>query len=201
MPNWDKHYAQKPDGLFGNEPNEYVRQAIAHSQFPGQSALCIADGDGRNSRWLASQGLQTSAIDSSTAAIQNALALDKIADATIVRYVGDVETWQITEPQAWRSVFLIYLQAPWHTREAALNLCWKTLEPGGWFISEGFAKQQAHKDMGPNDPDLLYSLEEILETFKDGEIIEALEGQVHLNEGERHRGLANVVRVICRKSS
>jgi hypothetical protein len=48
---WNERYA-RDDYLYGESPNAFLR-ANAHRLAAGQSALCVADGDGRNSVWLA----------------------------------------------------------------------------------------------------------------------------------------------------
>ena len=58
---WNERYSGE-DYVFGREPNEYLR-AQAALFAPGSRALCVADGEGRNSVWLAHQGLQVDAFD------------------------------------------------------------------------------------------------------------------------------------------
>ncbi len=53
---WNKRFAAD-DYVFGTEPNEYLRDH-AGMWPPGSRVLCVADGEGRNSIWLARQGLQ-----------------------------------------------------------------------------------------------------------------------------------------------
>src|SRR4029079_14251058 len=44
------------DCVFGTEPNAFLAAQACRLR-PGMSALCVADGEGRNSVWLARQGL------------------------------------------------------------------------------------------------------------------------------------------------
>jgi len=48
--------------IFGKAPNAFL---ASHKDLlrPGQRALCVADGEGRNSIWLAEQGLDVTAFD------------------------------------------------------------------------------------------------------------------------------------------
>ncbi|HSA89780.1 MAG TPA: SAM-dependent methyltransferase [Burkholderiales bacterium] len=52
---WNERYGGD-EYLFGTAPNAFL---ASHASLlkPGQRALCIADGEGRNSVWLAEQGL------------------------------------------------------------------------------------------------------------------------------------------------
>lgn len=58
---WDSRFEQAYY-IFGTEPNTYLRQH-AHLWQTGQRVLCVADGEGRNRVWLASQGLKVDAFD------------------------------------------------------------------------------------------------------------------------------------------
>lgn len=198
---WDQKYEAAPEGLFGNSPTEYVRQIAARSDFAAQAGLCLADGDGRNSRWLATRGLQMTAVDLSPVACANGQALDRAAGVAVTRMVGDLETWQPAEGARWDAVFLMYLQAPAPVRMAALRVGWQALAPGGWIVVEGFAKAQADagSELGPGSPVLMYDLNEIFGALPEAVIVEALSGQIKLDEGGRHQGLAHVVRFAGRK--
>lgn len=199
MPDWDKKYAAAPDGLFGRQPNEYLREIVARSDFAARSALCLADGDGRNSRWLALQGIETTAVDASAVAVRNALALDEAAGATVERIVADLETWRPAAGQRFDAALLIYFQGPSDLRTQALRVAWDALAPGGWLVVEAFAKAQAYRAGGPDTPEHLYDLNEIAAALPGHRILEALAGRIRLDEGRRHRGEVEAVRVLAAK--
>jgi hypothetical protein len=50
---WHERYAGD-EYPYGERPNAFLR-ANAHHLAAAQSALCVANGDGRNSVWLAGQ--------------------------------------------------------------------------------------------------------------------------------------------------
>jgi Methyltransferase domain len=199
MPKWDQKYAAAPEGLFGGTVNEYVREIAARSDFAARSALCLADGDGRNSRWLAGRGIKVTAVDQSTVACANGAVLDGAAGVFVERVAADLETWLPIAGASWDAAFLMYLQAPISVRLAALKVGWHALAPGGWIIVEAFAKAQVEGEMGPGDPSLMYSIDEIGEGLPEAFVVEALSGRVRLEEGDRHNGLAEVVRFAARK--
>ena len=60
--------------LFGTEPNHYLRRQ-AHYWKSGERVLCVADGEGRNSVWLARQGLKVDAFDISEVGVHKGQAL------------------------------------------------------------------------------------------------------------------------------
>jgi hypothetical protein len=53
---------------------------------------------------------------------------------------------------------------------------------------------------GPAIRAMLFSKQEIKDTFKNFEIIELEETQIELNEGRFHNGLASVIRFIGKKN-
>lgn len=199
MADWDKKYAAAPDGLFGQAPNQYLRGIVARSDFAARSALCLADGDGRNSRWLALMGLATTAVDASAVAVRNALALDVDAGAAVERIVADLETWEPAVGRRYDAALLIYFQGPAVLRRRALGVAWNALAPGGWLALEAYAKAQGERPGGPDTPDHLYDLGEIKAALPDHRVLEALCGRVLLDEGRRHQGAAEVVRYLAAK--
>lgn len=80
--------------VFGNAPNVWLR-AQAHHWKPGQRVLCAADGEGRNSVWLARQGLQVDAFDIAEAGLAKArgLAADAGLTASLAAGDGDSVVW------------------------------------------------------------------------------------------------------------
>ena len=60
---WETRFAA-PGYLFGTEPNAFLKRQ-AHLLRPGQKALAVADGEGRNGVWLAEQGLEVTSVDRS----------------------------------------------------------------------------------------------------------------------------------------
>ena len=72
---WNARYrAAGDDFLFGIEPNVFLARR-AHLFQDGHSALSIADGEGRNSVWLAEQGLTVTAVEISPIAVAKARKL------------------------------------------------------------------------------------------------------------------------------
>ena len=197
---WDERYRAAAAPPFGEAPNAYLRMVCARPDFAARSALCLADGDGRNGRWLAAQGLAVTAVDVSAVATEQALALDARHGVGVERITADLAEWTPEPGHAWDAVFLIYLQGTGTLRRRALQLAAAALAPGGWLVVEGFSKAQgARPEMGPDDPDRLYDLAALREALPALQVVEALAGRVLLSEGTRHRGEAEVVRYAARR--
>ncbi|MFT7573772.1 MAG: SAM-dependent methyltransferase [Alphaproteobacteria bacterium] len=201
MPNWDKRYAEADGPLFGGVPNNYVVQTVARLDFDARSALCLADGDGRNGRYLARQGLAVTGVDISAIGTAQAKALDDGAGVPVERITADLGNWQPDAEKRWGSAFLIYLHCEREVRQRAVELAASHLESGGWFVAEGFAADFGDGPrMGPGDPALLYDIAEFDRWLPGFELVEAIQGTIRLQEGSKHQGLAQVVRYAARKT-
>lgn len=64
---WNTRFGA-PDYIFGTAPNAFLASQKPRLKH-GQRALCVADGEGRNSVWLAEQGLEVTAFDFSPVAV------------------------------------------------------------------------------------------------------------------------------------
>jgi hypothetical protein len=93
----------------------------------------------------------------------------------------------------------MHLHGPRTLRLAALDLAVSSLAPGGWFLMEGFDVSQAEGGVGPDDPDRLWRMDDILAAISGLDLVEALRGPSRLDEGPRHQGLARIVRVCARR--
>ncbi len=79
------------------------------------------------------------------------------------------------------------------------------IKTGGFFIIEAFSK--AHRALnklnpelgGPEDEELMYSIDNIKQDFSNYEILELNIEKVHLKEGLYHVGESSVLRFIGRK--
>ena len=82
--------------LFGTEPNAFLASQRDWLK-PGMRALCVADGDGRNSVWLARQGLQVTAFDFSPVGVQKARRLASDAGVAVDHRQCDIYRWYWSE--------------------------------------------------------------------------------------------------------
>lgn len=201
MPDWDQRYAATHVQLFGAAPNEYVREVMARSDFMPRTALCLGDGDGRNGAWLAEQGLAVTAVDISRVATEQALKHDRILEVRVERVVADLADWRPEPGRSWDVIFMIYLQCDWPARRKAMEAALSAVPPGGWFVAEGFGRKRVvESGLGPKEADLLYDLDAFLKLLEGFVVIEGLEGQTLLKEGMKHRGDANIVRLLAQRA-
>src|SRR3954469_3904544 len=78
---WNRRFSE-PGYLFGTEPNHWLREQ-ADCWHAGQRVLCVADGEGRNSVWLAQRGLTVDAFDISEVAVRKARDFARIAGVRV----------------------------------------------------------------------------------------------------------------------
>lgn len=196
---WDHRYRSATDGaLFGDDPVDTLLAAARLPGWPPQTALMLADGDGRNGTWLAKEGSATVAVDVSAEAARLAQARDAGAGVTVERIVADLRAWS-PEARRFEAACAFYLQGPADLRRHTITLACAALSPGGWLLVEGFSTAQAALALGPDDPDKLYCLDTLLSWCAGLETVLAETERLHLASGTRHRGEAEIVRLIARR--
>src|SRR5664279_4668587 len=88
---WNKRF-EGEGYVFGTEPNAYLREQ-AFRWRPGGQLLCVADGEGRNSVWLAAQGLVVDAFDISEVGVTKARKLAVTSGVSVGYSVADCDSW------------------------------------------------------------------------------------------------------------
>lgn len=187
------------DYIFGTAPNHYLMQHLSLLR-PGMRALAVADGEGRNSVWLAQQGLQTVAFDISPVGVEKASKLAQLGQVNVQYAVSDCDAWDWT-PNTYDVVAAIFVQfaAPEMRAKLFSNMV-ATLKPAGLLILQGYTpKQLEYKTGGPPNLDHLYSEQLLRDGFSDMEILEMQTYETILNEGAQHAGRSALIGMIARK--
>jgi len=196
---WDARYAEADGPLFGAEPAVSLRAALGRPDVRPADALALADGDGRNGRWLAGMGVAVTAVDFSTEATRRAEATDAATGRRVARIVADLRRWAPPDGRRWGLVVLIGLHGPADLRLGALRLAAAAVAPGGWLLVEGFAAGEgAEVGPGPRDPSRRWRADEIEPALGGFVVHELLSGRVLLREGPRHDGEAHMLRLLAR---
>jgi cyclopropane fatty-acyl-phospholipid synthase-like methyltransferase len=197
---WNERFLSTEDYLFGKEPNEFlVRQAASRIK-PGQTVLALADGEGRNGVWLAEQGCEVWSVDAAPAASEKAR---KLADERGVQM--HIQTLDATEidwdAQQYDLVVGIFFQfANPDLRARLFDGMKRATGTGGHLMIEGYGlKQLEYKTGGPGIAEHLYTLELMRDSFGDMDIEVLEQYDAELNEGDRHRGMSDLVDLVARK--
>jgi len=195
---WDARYSQE-GFLFGTEPAAALRRHA--SSFPAKSrCLCIADGEGRNSVWLAEQGHQVTAWDSSTVAVDKARRLAQARGVSVrfsIEDAGDYD-WAAHQYDVVAAVFIQF--AGPDLRDKMFEGMKNATRPGGLVFLHGYTPEQlAFGTGGPRCAENLYTEEMLREGFGDLEILQLDRYVAQINEGTGHSGTSALIDLVGRK--
>ena len=195
---WNQRFAVA-EYVFGAAPNAFLASHASVFK-PGQRALCVADGEGRNSVWLAEQGLEVVAFDFSPVALEKARRLAANRGVRVRYELATVYDWHW--PQAAfdvvAAIFVQFAEPP--MREFLFERMIAALKPGGLVLVEGYTPAQLkYGTGGPKQVDQLYTEELLRQAFGSLEIVELKAYEEELDEGTRHRGMSAVIDLVARK--
>lgn len=201
---WDQQFSL-PAFKYGQQPNRFLCEQAERLK-PRSRVLLPGDGEGRNSVWLAGQGHHCTAMDSSRVGLDKAVSLAAQRGVSISVIHADLADWT-PEPARYDAVVLTYVHLPQALRPLAHQRLMASLRPGGWFILEAFHPLQlGYHSGGPKSQAMLYSADLIRADLDPRvvpahEEIMAWEGEVLLDEGSGHQGLADLTRYLARLTS
>lgn len=195
---WNKRFASD-DFIFGLEPNDYLRSHAALLR-PGSHVLCVADGEGRNSVWLARQGLRVDAFDIAELGVAKARRLAVQAGVSVDYSVADCDRWA-WPTDTYDAVVAIFVQfADPAMRERLFAHMVRALKPGSLLVLQGYTpKQLEYKTGGPPILSHLYTEELLRTAFAALEIVELRTYEADLNEGTQHHGRSALIGMVARK--
>lgn len=184
---------------FGTEPNAFLK-AHAHMLRKGETALAIADGEGRNGVFLAQQGLDVLSVDFSPNAQAKARKLAASRGVTMRVEQVDIINWD-WPTDAFDVVAAIFFQFAGPADRATIFAgIKKTLKPGGLLLLEGYRpKQLEYKTGGPGRLENLYTRDMLEAAFADFASIEVREYDAEIHEGPGHAGLSALIDLVGRK--
>jgi cyclopropane fatty-acyl-phospholipid synthase-like methyltransferase len=195
---WQERFASE-EYRFGTAPNAFLKSQ-AHLLRQGQTALAIADGEGRNGVFLAEQGLDVLSLDFSPNAQAKARKLAQERGVTLRVEQADVINWGYP-PNTFDVVAAIFFQfaAP-AERETIFAGIKRTLKPGGLLLLEGYTpKQLEYKTGGPPKIENLYTREMLEQAFADFSSVDIRVYDEVVNEGPGHAGMSALIDVVAVK--
>jgi len=195
---WNRRY-DSTDFLFGTAPNEWLRQR-AHLLPPHGRILCVADGEGRNSVWLARQGFEVDAFDVADRAVDKARAFAQREGVTVNFAVADCDgfSWPEAAYDGVAAIFVQFADPP--TRARMFERIVRSLKPGGVLILQGYApKQLEYRTGGPPILSHLYTQELLQAAFADLSIIELKDYEALVHEGQGHSGQSALIGLVARR--
>ena len=148
---WNKRYTSN-EYIYGTEPNSFLAEHIDSLIGP---VLSLAEGEGRNAVFLASQGLKVHGIDGSEVGLAKAQTLARSRGVKIQTEVADLGMFEPTK-NYYGSVISISAHLPSRVRKKLYPLVEQCLKPDGIIILEAYTETQlARNTGGPKDPDML----------------------------------------------
>ena len=195
---WNARYAVA-DYIFGTAPNRFL---ASHADLihPGMRALAVADGEGRNSVWMAEHGAQVHAVEVSSIALEKARALAQTRGVTIRFEEANLLTWHWPEAE-YDLVVAIFIQfASPAQREPIIAGIRRALKPGGVLILQGYTpKQIEFATGGPGSAENMYTESLLREWFGDWQIRHLREHEDFISEGTHHHGQSALIDLIAQK--
>lgn len=195
---WNSRFSTN-DFIFGTAPNEWLREQAQVWQH-GQRVLCVADGEGRNSVWLAQQGLVVDAYDIAELGVAKARQFAQAQGVQVNYTVADCDAFDYGEAR-YDGVAAIFVQFADPAMRARLfahiDRC---LKPGGVLILHGYTpKQLEYKTGGPPFASHMYTEALLREAFAGFEVLALREYEAELTEGSQHKGRSALIGLVARK--
>lgn len=194
---WNNRYRE--DGFaYGETPNDFLNENFEYFNPKGQ-ILCIAEGEGRNARFLAEQGFVVSAVDFSEVGMNKLKQISDLKNLGVTTYVADLNGFDFGITK-WDAVVSIFAHLPQEQRKNIHSKIIMSLKPGGIFLLEAYRDGQQNLDTGgPKDLDLLMSIDKLKSEIIGLELIFFKELQRYISEGKYHQGESLTVQLIAKK--
>ncbi len=194
---WNERYGSE-EYLFGTEPADFLLRARPWLR-EGDTALAIADGEGRNSVWLAGQGLHVTAFDMAPNAVAKARKLAKARGVAVDFHVNDLDGWDWTRTHDVVAGIFIQFIGP-EERALLFQRIGAALRPGGMLLLHGYAPRQVgYGTGGPPDAENMYTLDLLHGAFAGWEVLRAEDFDAEVDEGKGHSGRSALIDFIARK--
>ena len=201
---WSKRYSDAgKDYLFGTEPNRFLARHEALLQ-KGERVISIADGEGRNSVWLAGLGLKVTGVEISAVAIEKARQLAAVRKAEVEFIQADMlaTSFPPTDLQGafdWVIGIFIQFVGP-QGRDRQFEVMKRLTRPGGHILLLGYTpKQLEYGTGGPSAIENLYTEDMLRAAFANWDIEELVEYEDTIAEGTGHLGRSALIGMVARK--
>ncbi len=195
---WDERYATD-EYLFGTAPNAFLTREV-HRLAPGSKVLAVADGEGRNSVFLAQHGHRVVATDVSGRALDKARTLAERRGVEVEYRQANLAEWE-WPGEAFDALVGIFIQfAGPGLREDIFDGMHCSLKPGGLLLLEGYREGQlAYGTGGPPNIENLYTEDGLRRAFStwEVELLDAYDAEIE--EGTGHSGKSALIDLIARK--
>ncbi len=195
---WEDRYRASDDYLFGTAP------AAVLSDNPwlaerGASALCVADGEGRNSVYLAAEGMAVTSFDPSPTAVKRAQDLAQRAGVTVATHVADWDGWDWTvQYDMIAGIFIQFADPDFRARQFADMKA--ALRAGGRILLHGYRPEQIGRGTGgPPHIENMYTEALLRDAFSGWHVERCASYERDQRSGSGHVGQAALIDFVARK--
>lgn len=195
---WNRRF-ERDDFLFGTEPNAWLREHVGALPTGGR-VLSVADGEGRNSVWLARQGFAVDAFDIAEVGVAKARAFAAREGVAVNFHVADVDgfAWPTAAYDGVAAIFVQFADPALRARMFARIV--QCLKPGGVLILQGYTPRQLeYRTGGPPVASHLYTEALLRDAFDALQIVELREYEADVHEGSGHRGRSALIGLVARR--
>ena len=194
---WDARFARE-EYLFGTRPAAFLTSQ-AHLLPECASVLCVADGEGRNSTYLAGLGHRVTAFDASPVGVDKARRLAAAQAVDVEHHVSGIEDWDWS--RSFDAVVAIFVQfAPPGLRETFFGWMGQAVAPGGLILLHGYAPRQVgYGTGGPPQAENMYTEEMLVRAFTGWEVLRSADYDAEVDEGTGHSGRSALIDFVARK--
>lgn len=195
---WNSRFAAE-EFVFGTAPNAFLASQASRLR-PGMRALCVADGEGRNSVWLANQGLHVTAFDFSPKGLDKARRLAARSGVEVDYRLSDVDRWDWDAAQydVVAAIFVQFAAPP--ERERMFAGMKRAVKPGGLLVLQGYRPEQIeYATGGPKRRENLYTEDLLRQSFADLEILHLASHDEEIREGSGHHGMSALIDLVARR--
>jgi Methyltransferase domain len=192
---WNERFS-KEGYVFGTEPNQWLRSQAGTWKAPSR-ILCVADGEGRNSVWLARQGHTVDAFDISDVGVAKARALAQSSGVEVSFSVASCDDFD-WKANCYDGVAAIFVQfADPVARQKMFAQIVSSLKPGASMLLQGYTpKQLEYRTGGPGVLSHLYTPDQLRAELAGLSITVLEEYEAVLSEGAGHSGMSALVGLV-----
>lgn len=191
---WDQRFASVQGFMYGEAPNAWIASQLP--QLPKDaSVLAVADGEGRNSVWLAQQGYRAYNWDYSPVGLTKTQVLALASGVQVVTRQLDL-IHDVLPEETFDALVASFFHVPKSVQLACWQRLFARLKPGGALIVQLFDESQLPLTSGgPKSLDLLYNLATWQRLLQHWQVEVCEVAEVNLDEGSHHQGLAQVINI------
>ena len=195
---WEDRYAATDDYAFGRAP-AHVLTENPWTWSDASTALCVADGEGRNGVHLARQGLSVTTFDVAPTAVMRAQMLASEAGVEVDANVSEWGGWDWSA--SFDLVVAIFVQYTGPDQRPAQFADLKAAtKPGGRLLLHGFTPEQIDKGTGgPPVAENMYTEELLVESFGDWDILRLATYEREQTSGTSHVGNAALIDLVVQR--